>query len=76
MVSVIKLNDVVYQTQTDYDLSNFLRTYKTNLHLNRNVRPTLKCLGARLKKCKNAKKVWGLVPKKKALAIVMKYEFH
>ena len=70
------MNNVVYQTQTDYDLSNFLRTYKTNLHLNRNVRPTLKCLGARLKKCKNAKKVSGWVPKKKALAIVMKSEFH
>ena len=63
-MSEVKLNDEVYQTQTDYDLSNFHRTYKTNLHFNRNVRPTLKSLGARLKKCKNAKKVKGWVSKR------------
>ena len=56
--------------------SIFLEHIKTNLHFNRNVRPTLKCLGARLKKCKNAKNVLGWVPKMKALVIVMKNEFH
>ena len=44
----------------------FLEHIKTNLHLNRNVRPTLKCLGARLKKYKNAKKVLGSVPIKES----------
>lgn len=50
---------MVYQTQTDYDLSNYLRTYKTSLHFNRNVRPTLKCLGARSKCAKMLKRFRG-----------------
>ena len=57
-MSVIELNNMVYQTQTDYDLSNFLRTYETNLHINQIVRPTLKMSWGGTKHLRtNAKKV-------------------